>query len=497
MILLGRKWHKVEEANALAIKEGSRGNFQGAADICDLILAKVPDDSLALFNQGFAFQQMGRAGDALASYDKAAALKPDFAEVYMNRSVILRAQYRYDEALGNADKAIAFKPDHPLPYYSRGLILVCQGDMEEAEKMFIRALALNPNFPEAWLLLTRIRKYENPDHADIKSIRTLLANPGIPANNKPPLYFSLGKIYDECGHYDEAFECYREGNLIFKSMVSYDADAVTEMTDRIMEVFTKDFLAQPFPLKSDNRSPLFIVGMPRSGTTLAASILSNHPRIATAGELETINDFTLRLSDMVEDGSPYPEGVKHLTPGIASRFIDDYCKRLKRDAGEDVSFVIDKYPLNFKHLGLIAMLFPGSRIIHCTRHPLDTGLSNYFQQFSLHFAYSFDLGNIGHFYREYARLMEHWKKVLPMQIIDMSYEDMVMDTEKVARRTLDFLGLDWDERCLAPHTNRCAVETASQWQVRQPIYSQSVGRWRFYERYLTPLREKLGGDYEL
>jgi tetratricopeptide (TPR) repeat protein len=319
----------------------------------------------------------------------------------------------------------------------------------------------------------------------------LLANPGVQPGNKSPLYFSLGKIYDECGQYDEAFECYREANLIFNSMVSYNADAVTEMTGRIMKVFNNDFLAEPFPFKSDSRSPLFIVGMPRSGTTLAASILSNHPRIATAGELETINDFTLHLPEMVEDEIPYPEAAKHLTPGIATRFMDDYHKRLRRDAGADAWFVIDKYPFNFRHLGLIAMLFPESRIIHCTRHPLDIGLSNYFQQFSLHFAYSFDLENIGHFYGEYARLMEHWRKVLPMRIIDISYEEMVMDTEKVAREALELLGLDWDERCLAPHTNPCAIETASQWQVRQPIYSQSVGRWRYYDKYLASLKERL------
>jgi hypothetical protein len=153
--------------------------------------------------------------------------------------------------------------------------------------------------------------------------------------------------------------------------------------------------------------------------------------------------------------------------------------------------VIDKHPLNFRHLGFIAKLFPKSQVIHCARDPLDTGLSNYFQRFTLDYDYSFDLRNIGHFYGEYARLMEHWRKVLPRKMIEIRYEDMILNTEPMVRQTLGVLGLDWDERCLSPHTNPCAVETASQWQVRRPIYQQSVGRWRHYDKHRTPLKEVL------
>jgi Sulfotransferase family len=231
--------------------------------------------------------------------------------------------------------------------------------------------------------------------------------------------------------------------------------------------------------------------MPRSGTTLTASILSNHRSIDTAGELPTITQFTSRLPKLIEKDVLYPQAVGHITPAIASRLINEYESRLRRDIGPDVPHVVDKSPLNFRHLGFIPMLFPRARIIHCTRHPLDTSLSNYFQHFSLNYDYSFDLKNIGHFYGEYLKTMEHWQNVLPGKILEINYEDMIADTKKMVHTTLDFLGLEWDERCLAPHTNPCVVDTASNWQVRQPIYNQSVERWRHYEKHLTPLKEML------
>ncbi len=517
-------WYPIGEACVLALQEQYLGNFQAAADIYNLVLAKVPDCAEVHNNRGAVLQQMTRYKEALASYDKAIRLKPDYANAHYNRGstlkqmkryedalasydqaialkfdhaeahnsrgVILQEMRRYDEALASYNKAMAVKPDHAIAHNNRGTALMNKGDMQEAEKMFLTAFELKPDFPDPLYNLANIRKYQNADNAQVKHIHTLLKRPGVSADDQELLYFTLGKIYDDCGLYDEAFERYRQANQIRNTRVSYDSDGVVRLTDGIIDVFSKDFLAQPFAFASDSRSPLFIVGMPRSGTTLLANILSNHRAIATAGELPTIADFTARLLELTENAAIHPEAAKYITPAIAARLINDYEKRLRRDIGLDVPHVIDKNPLNFRQLGFIAMLFPKARIIHCTRHPLDSGLSNYFQRFPLYLDYSFDLRNIGHFYGQYARLMEHWRKVPTLKLMEISYEDMVLNTEQTVRKTLEFLGLEWDERCLSPHTNPCVVET-SQWQVRQPIYRHALERWRHYEKHLAPLKEML------
>lgn len=457
----------------------------------DQAIALKPDYAEAYNNRGVVLHNLKRYEEALASYDRTITLMPDNAEVHNNRGITLQKLKRYEEALASYDQALALKPDYAEACVNRGGLMVVKGDMPNAEKMFSRALSVKHDLAASLFNLTCIRKYQNTDHADVKSIRNLLEKPGISPDEKDYLYFALGKTYDDCGLYDEAFECYRLANWIRNATVSYDPVGVQNITNRIAAVFSWKFLAQPFAFAPETRFPLFVVGMPRSGTTLIASMLSNHRSIATAGELPTVIEYASRLGALTGSGLPYPEAARQMTPEVAAHLIRVYEQRLRRDVGPGILHVIDKHPLNFRHLGFISILFPKARIIHCTRHPLDTGLSNYFQRFETAYDYSFDLRNIGHFYGEYARLMAHWRNVLPVEMIEISYEEMVTNTEPVARQTLAALGLDWDEHCLAPHTNPCAVETASQWQVRQPIYRQSLERWRHYEKYLAPLKAAL------
>jgi len=509
----------------LAMNEQSQGNFQAAADIFRLMLTVIPasaelhnnrgamlqqlrkhsealacyDKAIALkpdyanahFNRGFTLEKLGRREEAVASYDRAIALKPDHVGAYNNRGVILQALRRYDDAHASYTRAIAAGPNNFEAYNNLGIVLLNKGNITQAGKMFRKALELKPDFPDALFNLTTLCKYSSADNPEAASIRALLARPGISPDDQAHLNFALGKIYDDCGRYDEAFGCFRQANELRNSRVSYDARAVTKQTDDLIAVFNQDFLTKPSAFASSSQAPLFIVGMPRSGTTLFASILSNHPAIAMAGELSTIGDLAARLPEFTGGKLPYPSGAGELAPIAANRLISEYEKRLRRDVGPDAPYVIDKNPLNFRHLGFISMLYPQARIIHCTRHPLDTGLSNYFQRFPLNLDYCFDLRNIGHFYTEYARLMAHWRKIPAINLIEISYEDMVSKTEPTTRKILNFLALEWDDRCLTPQTNKYPVETASMWQVRQPIYGHALGRWKHYEKHLAPLRETL------
>jgi tetratricopeptide (TPR) repeat protein len=445
----------------------------------------------AYVNRGAALQELKRHDEALASYDRALALRPDCAEAHNNRGTTLQEIKRYEEALASYDRAIALRPDYVEALNNRANTLVSMGAMQEAEESLRRALALAPAFPAALYALTHIRMYKDANQTDVQDMQALLARPETSLRDKEQLCFSLGKIHDDCGRYDEAFAYYRLANQIRNASVHYDHEQVVAATAESIELFSKDFLARARPWSSDSRLPLFIVGMPRSGTTLLAAMLSNHPAIGTAGELPTIHEFTLTLPEVTGSSAAYPRAVTMITPAVADSLVTAYESRLKRDNGSAFTHIIDKHPLNFRHLGLIAMLFPNCHIIHCTRHPLDTALSNYFQRFSVAYDYSFDLRNIGRFYAEYARLMAHWRSVLPAQMIEIRYEDMIAQTEQVARRALDFLGLPWDARCLSPHTNPHSVDTASNWQVRQPIYTHAIARWQHYERHLQPLKEIL------
>jgi tetratricopeptide (TPR) repeat protein len=351
--------------------------------------------------------------------------------------------------------------------------------------MFEMAWGLRASFTVPLFSLSGIRQYSDAGHPDVERIRSVLGMAGLSVRDKEYLYFALGKIYDDCGLYDEAFASYAQGNSLRNATLSYDKARVEATADAIVKVFPKAFLAQARDYGSSSRTPIFIVGMPRSGTTLMAGILSNHPSIRSAGELKEMIEIAARLPEWTGSTQPYPQAAKHIPPEVAAKLIQSYEARLRRDVPQEVPYVIDKHPLNFLHLGLIALLFPRATVIHCQRHPLDTALSNYFQLFSQEYDYAFDLGNIAHYYRQYARVMAHWREVLPLTLIEVQYGDMVGDTEAVARRVLGILNLPWDSRCLTPHTNPHAVETASQWQVRQPIYTHALERWKKYEKYLS------------
>jgi hypothetical protein len=314
-------------------------------------------------------------------------------------------------------------------------------------------------------------------------------------DDRVKLHGGLGKHYDRQQRYDEAFAHFRSAKAATRKLTGvFDERAVAGYFDRIIETFPLDFFGR-FPAGgSASERLVFIVGMPRSGTTLTEQILASHPAVFGAGELQGIADVARAIRP------DYPQRVPFLSASEIAEFVKGYLATIDARAPPEAIRVTDKLPVNFTHLGLIATLFPHSRVIHCRRDPMDTGLSCFAEQFRLSHDFTTDLESIGRYYLQYERLMAHWRRVLPLPMLEQRYEDLIANPEVGSRALLAHCELPWDEACLNFHAASRQVSTPSRWQVRQPIYATSVGRWRHYERHLEPLRrllEERGYRYSL
>ncbi|OHC73238.1 MAG: hypothetical protein A3H92_11715 [Rhodospirillales bacterium RIFCSPLOWO2_02_FULL_58_16] len=525
-----------EAHNNLGVSLKLQGRLCEAADACRRAAEILPGYADAYINLGNIHLQEGRAGEAVLSFQKAAALAPGNAMAHSNLGAALREQGDADQALEHCRCAVDLNPDYAEAHNNLGNVLKGRGDLEGAEKVFRRAVALKPGYADAQVNLGgvlfvqgrfaeaedayRRAVLDNPNHAEahnglgvvllavarlnealacfnraveldpghaealyalassrsgsldetkVKGIEArLAAGEKLATAERIALHFSLGEIYDEKGEFPEAFAHFQAGNDLRKIELErrghvFDAKAHDRLVERIINTYSPALFAERQGCGVRSTLPVFIVGMPRSGTTLVEQIAAGHPLVHGAGELNEIA--------LLADGST----------GAAEAYI----ARLQGLAGE-AARVIDKTPFNFLYLGVIALLFPQARIIHCRREARDLRLSCYFQNFVSPFPWSADLKDLGRYFNAYRRLMDHWSNVLPLPVLDVDYENVVSDLEGQSRRIIDFLGLPWDESCLAFHKNTRVVATAGSWQVRRPLYATSVGRWRNYEQFLGP-----------
>ena len=315
--------------------------------------------------------------------------------------------------------------------------------------------------------------------------------PALDNPQRATLHYELGRLYDRKNAFDAAFRHFTLGNELKGQSRRFDASEHAQYIDALIQTYNSHFMSQaPRPTIRSQR-PVFIIGMPRSGTSVIEQILASHPAVHGGGELLTMNSIVKNLPDELGSLAPYPLCLTKLTQVNVDQLSQRYLDHLQTLSSDAVR-VTDKMPTNFLHLGLINILFPEARVIHCLRDPLDTCLSCYFQNFGPWDSYTQDLRSLGAFYREYQRLMVHWRTVLDIAILDIQYEDLVADQEGVSRKMTAFCGLEWDERCLRFYDSKRAVSSASHDQVRQPIYRRSVGRWKNYRDYLGPLQEGLG-----
>jgi hypothetical protein len=373
-----------------------------------------------------------------------------------------------------------------------------QGRTDEALAEYLETLRFAPNDSQAIYFLSELAAagaYRFPDE-EVRRVRELAARPDLPIDELCRLNFALAQILDKSGSYDEAFAHCRRANELRQEIDRrcghvYDPAEQSRYADRQIATFTPAYFERVRSFGSDSELPVFVVGMPRSGTTLAEQIIASHPRAHGAGELRDIGRMVGTLPQRLGGADNYPECLARLDEATARALAEEYLQRLRQLGGEAVR-VVDKFPTNFLYLGLIATLFPRARVVHCRRDPIDTCLSCYFQNFADPLPFKLDLGHLGHYYCEYERLMAHWTRVLPVPVFELRYEELTADQEAVSRRLVEFCGLEWDERCLRFHEARRPVQTASALQVRRPLYRSSVGRWKRYESHLRTLLETLG-----
>ncbi len=459
-----------------------------------LLNAQSPENHFNLANALVKAENLPAAARAFAT---AISLKPDFVDALQNYADALRELGRPKEALGLLRRAVVLRPDDAQLHIALGVVLQELGEFDEAKKEMAKALQYDPSALAAYYHLARASKIDPQDGLLARMEACFRDDKALSSRSRAMLGFALAKAYDDVGRYDDAFMRLSEANRQVRSELVYNEAGERRRFERLRQAFAADLLAAAGDYGSPSETPIFIVGFPRSGTTLTEQILASHPDVHGAGEKSILTDVASSNVVSIEKGDgtlqPFPESLATLPKDRFRTAGDWYVQQLSE--GNPVALrITDKLPANFMFLGLIRLILPHARIIHVRRQAMDTCLSCFFQRFRKEsLPYAYELGELGRHYRMYLDLMAHWRTVMPAgSFIEVQYEDLVDNLESEARRLVDFCGLAWDERCLAFHQSGRAVRTASVAQVRQPIFRSSVERWRRYEKFLAPLVEAIG-----
>ncbi len=488
----------------------------------ETLVSVAPQSSGGHYHLGMAYTKTDRIDAAIQHYRKSIALNPKAFEPHNNLAGLLQHVGERQEALEHLRTADRLNPGVAEIQDNIANALYEMGRNEEAIEVYRAIDSEDPRFIERChggivIALDELGRFEE-SRQTIAALQARLPDSVVPimlkasdgstrlepdeiarakdyVDRRPDdeddfvwtnLCFALGKEFARIQAYDEAFHYYARGNRARDRQHAYEPEKDREVLRAAIETYSPALFERLAGLGDPSGRPVFIVGMWRSGTTLTEQILASHPDVAGGGELREMGKVALGMSEAIGLSRPYPQCMSDLTREVARTMAGRYLAALA-ELDPKAPRVTDKMPINFAHLGLIAVLFPNARIIHCRRDPRDTCLSIFFQSFRGFHPYSYDLGKLAKYYRLYRQWMAHWRAALPLPMLEIDYEDTIADQEAASRRLLAFCGLDWDERVLTFHETERAVKTASVWQVRQPIYDRSVGRWRSYERHLEPL----------
>ena len=457
-------------------------------------LQQSAHNPLAWRGLGQALVALGRLEEADAAARRLTKIEPENPQTWIMIGSVSTRLMRQEEALEAYEQAARLKPEEVRLRMSIGHIHKTLGRRNESEAAYKAALAIDPGIAEAYWSLADLKNYTFSD-AEIAAMQYLLTNDKIERSNTAQLHFALGKALEQRHQYDDAFTYYARGNALRRLDAPFDVEHFERRTSRIRAFFDSAFFVSRAGSGNPDPAPIFIVGLPRSGSTLVEQILASHSRVEGTMELPNIINITHQFDDMVASRDGYPETVGTAPVGLltalGSRYLEETAPL--RTGREHFT---DKLPNNFSHVGLIHAILPQAIIIDARRHPMDCCFSTFKQHFAEGQTFSYDLEDLGRYYRCYLSLMDHWDAVLPGKVLHLQYEDLVRDPEVSIRRLLDHCRLPFEAACLSFHQTRRSVRTASAEQVRQPIYTSGVGYWRHFERELQPLRQALGDSLQ-
>lgn len=509
---------------ALELQQAER--FPEAEELCHRVLARTPnhplslyilgmlglgvDDELALrylaravgeeprnpyyhLSLGEAYLKVSEYSPAITHIQHALRLKPDLLEALC---ALGRAYVEFDKAdmaLPVYERALKINPDHPRVRTGLASALTGLGRMDEAEIYLKEAIERRIAMPTAYNELVRTRKFtEEP--AELKSILCELGERKLDPVGAMTLHHAAGKVLNDLRRYEDAIDHFKKAKQA--AGYKFDLETYRRWVDSTIELFNPDMLAAKAGYGSPSEVPVFVLGMPRSGTSLTEQICASHPDVHGAGELSKLRRAANAIGLTKVSARALSQSIVPITPDLSKMLTGEHLSYLRERAPTALR-IIDKMPHNFELIGLIGLLFPNARIIHCRRDAIDNCLSCFFQNFPKGHSYIADLQTLGLYYREYDRLMRHWDKVFPGRIFESRYETLVADQEAQSRRLIDQLGLPWDDACLRFFEKNRSVNTASRWQVRQPIYNSSIKHWKNYESKIQPLIHALGDLAEL
>ena len=448
-------------------------------------LSIQPNNALVHKNLGDSAHKLGQRQKALKCFEQALRLHPDYIDARIELSLVLREMGRTEEALAQLEQAIDLKPDAVDAHISLALTLRDLGQTELAIERLEQFLTTRPTCGPLYYQISVIK----PKQELIPAVEKLVSLPNLTKENAVYCHFALGNLFNDGKSFDQAFGHFLKANRLHRQNIVYDARENTLDTNRLIKVHSRRFFQSKRNYGSASQLPVFILGMPRSGTTLVEQILSSHESVHGAGEFEGIPAAHVGIALQLKHANPPPECMSLIDTKMAEEYAARYLQELMLYC-PTAARITDKLPGNFSRIGLIKTLFPKARIIHCQRNPLDNCISLFFNYF-LGLKCSFALTELGQYYLDYQRLMAHWEKVFPGEIFNLQYEELVMDQDRISKQLIDYVGLEWDEKCVDFHKNERNVMSPSNLQVRQPMYENSIDRWKPYEKHLQPLIEVL------